>query len=302
MEMETTATPASEVDVIDTADHQQDNQEVTQEAKPEGWDQVDLTPEQQKRFNRVYGQVKNLERGLSDKDQLLKQQFDLINELKQGQTQIVSHIQNNDYERAEAQLKAQINNAYQSGDMDAFTDANTRLTEIRMERKAAERAPRTETQQQVQPSQDYVEINSIDEAVDYGVISKPEAAFYSSWQAQTDPDGEPLRPWTNKNHPYFRMAELEGQAVFNNPQYARLPLSAKLAEVDRRMGIMNTKPQQTVLPGGNLTPRNRPSTIKLSPFQEQLAVKTKFAGPGKSSADHMEAYRKQIQETKGARK
>ena len=101
--------------------------------------------------------------------------------------------------------------------------------------------------------------------------------------------------------PIARAAAIEGQAVFNNPSFASKPFAEKLREIDRRMGVANKQATgSNVLSGGNLTRGNRANTIKLTPYQEKIAVKTKFAGPGKSSQEHLEAYKAQIAATRGA--
>lgn len=276
--------------------------------KPEGWDRIDFTnatPEQiEKRFSRLYGQTKTLQRDIGQYKSIAQQQFDLINELQQGHHQIVSHIQNDDFSRAENQIKTQRDEAFQRGDMQGFNAANDRLIQINTQRAVADLQKQNQPKQNTQPQQNeaYIQVNDVNDAVSKGVISHADASVYDSWSNQTDTYGEPLRPWVNKSDPRFQVAELEGQAVFNNPAFRNKSMAEKLSEVDRRMGINSRQPSQAVLgSGANLTRGKQQSNIKLSPFAEKLAVKTKFAGPGKSEAEHLEAYRQQIFKTRGSK-
>ncbi len=91
--------------------------------------------------------------------------------------------------------------------------------------------------------------------------------------------------------------------MFSSARYAHLTIDQKLAEVDKRMGVSKPAARQNVL-AGNLTSARKSPKVSLSPKQEQIAIRTKFGGPkAKSDAEHLEAYRKQIEATKrnGAR-
>lgn len=296
------------MDEVDITDAPVDNTTTEQpdvanqnEGKPEGWDQVEFTSEQQARFNRMYGQVKGLERGLSERDSLLKQQSDLINELRQGQHQIVSHIQNDDFSRAEANVVQQQRDAYERGDLDGFNRATTQLSKMAAQRAIAEQ--QVKPQPQAQQSQPVSGMDVVNQAVQSGDITYADADAFRAWANEIDTYGNLKRPWVNVSDIRGTAAAIEGSAVFNNPAFINKPFAAKLAEIDKRMGLANQQAGQAVMPSGvNLTRNPKPSNIKLSPFQEKIAVRTKFAGSGKSNAEHLEAYRKQVAEVKGARK
>lgn len=70
-------------------------------------------------------------------------------------------------------------------------------------------------------------------------------------------------------------------------------------EVDRIMGTKQNGGGQTVM-GGGLNATGKRSTIKLTPAQERIAVKTKFGAKhgAKSDSDYIAAYRKQIDSIK----
>lgn len=278
-----------------------EQQESPQNNKPEGWEQVEFTPDQQKRFDRLYKQVKDRERESAEQRSILKQQSELLSDLQRSQHQIVSHIQTDDYSRAESQLKSQRDEAFQRGDLPGFNAANDRLLQITAERLVANKLQ--QHQPQVKPQQYQQGADAVNAAVQRGELSHSDGSAYRAWSDEQDEYGNLKRPWVNSYDPMAQAAASEGLAVFNNPAYRNKSFTEKLSEIDRRMGIMNRNSGQAVMPGNtNLTRQKQVGNIKLSEFQERVAIKTKFAGPGKSEADHLDAYRKQIAKIKGDRK
>lgn len=265
----------------------------------EGQNYVDFTPEQLKRVNALTKKASTAEQRASQAMQVLKEQSDLINELRNGQSQIVSHLQNTNYADVEAQLKNQRKEAYARGDIEAVDVANDRLLEIKLARETAKLQAKAQPAKPVQ-QQSYAD--PVDTAVQQGTMSRDDAEAYRAWVNETDNYGNSVRPWTNETDARNAAAAAEGKAVFSNPAYRNKPFAERLKEIDRRMGLTNQQSQQGVLPAGNLTRGGKNSNIKLSTYAENLAVKTKFAGPGKTNADHIEAYRKQISEVRGAKK
>lgn len=275
-------------------------------AKPNGYQGenfVEFTPEQQKRINTLTKEISSLKKSGAEVGQwkaVAKEQYDLINELRNGQQQIVNHLQSTNYVEAESQLKSQRKAAYDRGDLDAVDAANDKLADIKIARKTAEMQAKQQPVRQAQPqmpASDPVEL-----AVQQGTMSRADADAYKAWETETDSYGNPIRSWTDARDARNSAAAAEGKAVFSNPSYVNKPFADKLKEIDRRMGIANKQAQQGVMPAGNLTGNAKTSNIKLSPQAENLAVRTKFAGPGKSNADHIEAYRKQVAEVRGGKK
>lgn len=265
----------------------------------EGPNFVEFTPEQQKRINTLTKKSSLLERSIQERDDVLRQQSELINELRQGQGQIVDHLRQQNYGDAEAQLKSQRKSAWEKGDIDAVDSINDKLAEIKIQRKIQEAQPK---QQPVQPKVPTYAADPVDAAVSRGEISRSDAEVFQAWQNETDMNGNLMRPWVNERDPRNMAAAAEGKAVFSNPSYQQKPFSERLKEIDRRMGLQQQQTNQGVLPSGNLTRGGKTSNIKLSSWAEDLAVKTKFAGSGKSRADHIEAYRAQMAEVRGARR
>lgn len=266
----------------------------------EGNNFVEFTPEQQKRINTLTKKMGNYERESNEWKTVAKQQYDLINELRNGQQQIVNHLQTTNFADVEYQLKTQRKEAFARGDMDAVDEVNDKLTEIKLTKKTAE------LQAKLQPARPIVQPNftsdPVEQAVQQGTLSRNDAEVYQAWVNETDQYGNLVRPWTGERDSRNSSAAAEGKAVFSNPVYQNKPFAERLKEIDRRMGMTNQQMQQGVLPAGNLTRGGKNSNVKLSSYAENLAIKTKFAGPGKSNSDHIEAYRKQMAEVRGAKR
>lgn len=261
---------------------------------------VEFTPEQQKRFNDVRKIAGKAEREAAQLREIAQQQYEVIEQLRQGQTQIVNHLQESDFSKAEGALKAQRQEAYNRGDLPAVDEINDKLHDMKLQRRIAE----LQVKQQPQVQQrGFNAGDAVNNAVQSGAITPSDAEVYRAWANEQDEYGNLKRPWVNEYDGRNKAAAIEGKAVFSNPALSNKPFAEKLKEIDRRMGVVNQQAGgSNVLPAGNLTRTAKSNTVKLTPYQEQVAVKTRFAGPGKTSQDHIEAYRAQVAAIKGSRK
>lgn len=283
-------------------------QQQEQSSQPEGFQQVDLPPELKPRFNRIYKEMKDYQRETHDLRQINQRLLSTVDQLQNDQGQIISHLQNKNFSDAESQLSAQRQAAWDKGDVTAYNAANDKLNEIKISKALAEQnKPRTvtPTQQQVM-AQPVSGGDALNIALQRGEISQDEAVVYQSWASETDDFGNLKRPWVNQSDIRNQPAAVIGRAVFTSPVYANKTWAEKLREVDRLMGLQPTQaPQQGVLPAGqsrNLTGANKSSNVKLTPYQEQVAVRTKFGGSkAKSDEDHKEAYRQAVIKSKRSR-
>lgn len=265
------------------------------EGKPSGFDPVEFTPEQKARMDRVYGNMKRYEtkaREMEETNALLAEQVRILNET---QSKVITHIQNNDYQDAEAQLKGQRKAAYDRGDIAAVDDVNDRLRDLSVRKALAEmngQKPQPQIQRQ-QPQGPVSAQDVINNAVQKGDVTEEEATVYKAWISEADDSGQLKRPWTNQADLRNSTAAFEGRAVFSNPAFANKTFAEKLREIDRRMGIQTQSTNgQNVLPNGNLTRSGKTNNVKLTDYEMKIAEKTKFGGSkAKSIADHHEAYR-----------
>lgn len=270
----------------------------TDPIKPEGWDQVDFTPDQQKRFDRVYKQLKDHERNIKEYRDLAREQAEAIAYLQSSQMQIAGHMVEDKFAQREQQLTAEQKSAFESGDLDKYNKATRELGKLDIQREQAQQQKQPQQRQPNVPQQ-YSANDVVDKAIQEGEISAQEANEYRAWSQERDEYGDVKRPWTMKAD---ENALRVGAAVFSSPAFSHKSFNEKLMEIDRLMGVQTKQTQQSVMPSGtNLTRPNKLSNIKLSPEIEMVAVRTKFAGPGKSDAEHIEAWKKQAAKAKGGR-
>lgn len=280
----------------------QDNspQEV-REDKPIGYDPVDLTglpPEKAKeiedRIGYIYRQAKTNEKSVREYRQLAADQSALIDELRQNVGQVVGHIQSEKAAEKVSELEAKVQAAFESGDIKAFTKAQTDLI------AHYAKQPQKEEVRQNQPAQNARQLAQ--EAQQAGELTPQDAQYMEAWASETDERGEPLRPWTVNPDPRFPDPDFVKAAMIADQFYQKNP-GATIKQVtdfvDQKMGVKRTA-SQTVM-GGNLTMPRKSARVTVTPKQQEIAVRTKFAGPGKSDAEHIEAYRKQIESTKGGK-
>lgn len=271
---------------------EQPTEQEEKQAGYEGKNFVEFSPEQLKRINSLTKESKSWERKFNELDRIAREQYEVINELRNGQTTIVKHLQEKDFTNVEATLKDQRKAAYDRGDLNEVDNINDKLNEIRIRKLVPEKTPH---QQRMSPQ------DAVNYSVQRGDISPQDADVYKAWANEADEYGNLKRPWVNAGDMRNQAAATEGRAVFSNPSFQNKSFAEKLKEIDRRMGIQNQQAVSNVMPSGNLTRPNKANTVRLSPYQEQVAVKTRFAGPNKSREEHIEAYRKQVLEVRGTK-
>jgi len=271
-------------------------------AKPAGFEPVEFTPEQKVRVDHIYGNMKRYENETKELKQINQRLLAALEQVQTEQSKIVNHIQANDFQEAETQLKAQQKAAFERGDLDTFNDINSKLIQINLKKTQNGFRPK---QEQVVPQQQYQQpmtaTDAVEMAVQRGEMAPEDAHVFKSWISEKDQNGNVLRPWANVGDVRNTAAAIEAKAVFSNPAYDNLSYAQKLAEVDRRMGLKRQQQQvnQNVM-GGNLTRGVKNNTIKLSDQQQKIAIKTQFAGPNKSDAEHLEAYRRAVAKSQAA--
>lgn len=310
--------------VEQTTESQNDSQEVqTQETEPSqapqertpGYNQIDFktaSPEEvEKRFNRLYGQVKSNQRTLSEYQSIAQQQSQLISDLQSGVGMVANHLQTTAFKDSEERANAKFAAAMESGDVKAITAANNELAEIKARQMAAEQLKQQLPKQtQQQPREQVKSYNNAREvssdALAEGDISPQEKEVLDAWSGETTDSGSTIRPWItnstgdpNDPDPDYVKAWVVANKVFANQN---LNFNQKLAEIDRQMGVSKSQGGQTVL-AGKFTNKSKTSKITLSPEIERVAVRNKFGGPkAKTDAEHIQAYREQMQKVQSQAK
>ena len=188
---------------------------------------------------------------------------------------------------------AEQKSAFESGDLDKYNRATRELGKLDIQREQEQVKHKQQPQvhhqnHQMQFSANYVVL----EAVRTGEITQSDSTHYHACANEMDEFCYFRRPWVQRS---TEEALRIGAAVFNSPAFSNRPFGDKLNEIDRLMGVQSRTASQSVMPSSaNLTRNNAASKIKLSPDIGRLAVRTQFAGRGKSDAEHIEAYRKQM--------
>lgn len=270
---------------------------------------------------KMGSQERRYENRISERDALLAEQSKIIEELQSGMGLVVDHLQGKSLAERETSITQELTRAHETGDVAGFIKANNDMQRLQAEKLQTEQRqkqqPKKErTQPAAQNGQQYRSANdmaSADEAE--GGITSDEAKIVGAWQSEKDANGQTLRPWTVSRAPagqdptsdarYRRAVTISAEVFDDDPDsgnpFAGRSVAEKLAEVDKRMGVTKSTQGQSVL-GGNLTNRGKSPTLRLTAGQEQIALKTKFAGPGKSDAEHLAAYKAQVEKVKGQRK
>lgn len=275
------------------------NEVVSAERDPSdpGYNPVDIdsaSPEEIKtRLNYLYKQAKLGQQTQKEYRQLREitdRQAQVIEDLQNGMYQFADHLQNKTFAETESSLRAQMQAAYEAGDFMALTAAQEKLTDLKVQKATNQNKPKPVAKQPTQQPQAQVPSYEYDNTVEYEGKEAAEA-----WRFETDNSGAPLRPWAEQGHPEFQSALAVTLNVLNNPSYEKLSMEQKLAVVDQRMGTKRTTGHQTVMNGG-LNPKPRIAKVVLTPEMEKIATRTRFGGPNaKTDADHIAAYRKQLE-------
>lgn len=273
--------------------------------KPEGFDKVEFTPEQQARIDRLYGNMKRYENDARELREINSKLIETVSQVQQDNSKVVSHLQIKDFESAETSLKEAARQAYANGDLDGWFSANEKLNTIQVKKNLTEVQRPQPTQQQPQQRQAVSPEDAINMAMQKGDVSQEEANIYRAWVSETDASGNLKRPWINPNDVRNSSAAFEGRAVFANPSLQTKSFADKLKEIDRRMGMQISQNGNSVLPAGNLTRGANTNKVAVSDYESRVAIRTKFGGPkAKSDDDHVEAWRqaKIKSQSKGSRK
>ena len=187
---------------------------VEETPKEEGKKFVEFTPEQEVRFKRIYGHMKEYERTIQ---KMSENQGVLISKIEELQTK--SHVR--DTTDTLTQLKAEKKAAYTEGNIDKVMDIDEKIIAL---------SNKPEPEKISFPKSDPKK-----EAEEW--LTPDRKVALDRWAQETDPQGTPIRPWTLPTHPkYPRLVEMAA-GVMNDPDYKDGSLENVLVEVDRLMGV-----------------------------------------------------------------
>ena len=216
--------------------------------KPEGWEQVELSPEQQKRFNRLYAQMKTQDGALKEMGGMLRKLIDDVTDLRGAKAA-----------QELTRLNDEADKAFAEGD---YKKARALMTQA----ITAELKPAMEGKPEAKKSSD-----------DGAQLSPDQEKVIQRWAAETNEDGSLKRPWVQQGHPKQKRAAAIAMALFEDPDYAEKTTDEILSEVDRLMGLEGPKPKATqpaVL--GNGATLRKPAQKNPSLTEEEKMVARKM--------------------------
>lgn len=296
---------------METAEQIPEVQEgAVQDNQPKGTEWVDPSKDLendpakvQARIDNLYKKMKKYERENQDWKRIDADRQKVIVDLQNATHVVVDHLTEKSLSETESQLKSKMQSALEAGDNAAYLDAQDKLIEVKAQKIAKQNNKTAFT-----PKQEHLPNprQAAQQGFEDGDLSYEDKQYAEAWISETGDNGEPLRPWATTQDPEdpdpdHVKAWLIAQKVFTQPAYANWSVDKKLAEIDKRMGVKKTAPQQSVM-GGSLTRQANNVRVTLTPKQREIAVATKFGGPkAKTDADHIAAFEKAVEKAKGGR-
>ena len=235
----------SEQQIEQEQEEEQEEQEEEEKEEKQGTDFVELTPEQEARFNRIYGNMKQYERVNA---QLLRDQKVLLQKTERLQEKVDGVVQDSTEQRL-ASLRAEKTAAYEAGEIDRVVDIDEQIAQAR-EVKTPEPEPEPEPE---------------------GLPAHIAVAI-EHWSSEIGENGlDYIRPWAHPGHPKFNEVARIGQQVMDDPSFAST--QDVLDEIDKRMLATLPKKERTspVLPGDLIASPKKSTPTKLSVDQKDAA-------------------------------
>lgn len=240
-----------QAEVSEQPEDQEQEQEQTEEFDPR--QRVEFsTPEQQKKFNDIYKQVKMSDARNKMQSDMLAKAMDKISELE-------SRFSQTDHAEAERILTSRLKEARDSGDEDKADKILQEIIDFRVDSKI--RTAAAPKAQVVNPSDDA----DVQTVVQYA--------------QETDDRGAPVRPWIAQNHPKHNEAmKLAGALALQvNAELGYTDIGEVFRRMDDAMKPKAKLPQGNSRAAdpmrGNLTNRPTQGKIKLSPQELAAAQK-----------------------------
>lgn len=252
----------AENDNIEVADNQieestEDNQNddssnIHQDDNFDSKKRVDFsTPEQQKKFNDIYKQVK-----MSDARN--KMLMDAIERQNQVIDELQGRFSQTDHAEAEKVLNSRLREARDSGDEEKADKILQEIIDFRTEAKIKQLSRPKEQK----PKQDY----------------DPDVQAVVSFAQETDNSGNLLRPWIAETHPQHQNAMKVASAVALavNAEYGYVDIPEVMKRMDEAMRPKPRQQSNSRSPDpmrGNLTTQQTRSKVSVSSKESEILAK-----------------------------
>lgn len=244
--------------------------ETNGEGKPEGWEEVEFTPEQQARFNRIYGQMKQKDKVIEQMATDQRKLFERLDNIETSQQERETGSQLDMLRTAERE-------ALEVGDTTKAQELRDEITDLKIQ--SAQPKPKEEPKPQVTGNEFVNEY-----------LTPNRMTTLQAWVAETGDDGQPLRPWASEDHPHHKTAMRAAWAVIGDPSMEGSEIGEYLTEVDKvTNAIIGTptkakRPAATVLGNDGDAPPRREKGVNLDENQKMVA-RAMFPGMKASEAE-----------------
>lgn len=209
--------------------------------RPEGWDLVELPPAVQKRFNRVFAEMKQ-----SHRDKL--EMADMARKAVERADAVERKLAEKETEDRADTLKAMKVQALDKGDHVKATEIDDQLTKLRTPKPVAEK-PREQPRQAQQPG-----------------LTNDQVEVIREWAEEVGDSGNFSRPWAQAGHPKHDDFIRHAQELIDDPRTRARGIGAVLDSIDRRMG--SSKKVASVLSGDG---GRAPNKTSLSDDERRVA-------------------------------
>lgn len=269
-------TPEGEAGQVEQG--QETQPEANGEDKPEGWEQVDLTPEQQARFNRIYGQMKQKDKVI---EQLAQDQRKAIERLEALET---SHQERETGSQLDA-LRMAEREALEVGDTAKAQELRDEITDLKIQSSVPK--PKEEPKAQ-DGGQEFVN----------QYLTPDRMATLESWVSETDGNNQLVRPWANDSHPDYATAMRAAWAVISDPSMKDAEIGAILSEVDKVTGAIIGSPAPAKRPSAPVLGSNGdapPRKQNKSTLDENQKMVARSMFPGMKASEAEARYAKSLE-------
>lgn len=240
------AEPEVEIEIEDT---QPEETEVEAEFDPK--ERVEFTtPEQQKKFNDVYKQMK-----MSDnRNKLLS---DALKEQDARLTEFEKRFNQTDHAEAERILTNRLKEARAEGDEEKEIKILNELVDFRADSKINQRVAKQK------PTAEPIQAD-------------PEVRYVLELAEEKDATGNLVRPWLDASNPQYRSAAIQAEIIGQRmlAETGEIDIPSVMTELDKAMAKRTTsRPRQADPMSGNLTNNRSAPKLKLSPDQAAICEK-----------------------------
>ena len=199
----------------------------------------ELTPEQQARFDRIYGNMKQNERVIAQQGDMLKTAMDRLRKMEGREAGNIVE-----------DLKAAKVQALDEGDNARVVEIDAKLAQAQSLRTRIDEPPIHQVPVQEQ-----------------SLTADQEGALVQ-WAQEADTNGNALRPWANPAHPEYAKVTRLAEAALADPSLVTQAQAGNmkpiLAEVDRMMGLKRNTGRATANTLSGTTDVTPPSRGKVT--------------------------------------